>query len=98
MPSHASHLLQPLDIGCFSPLKTAYSKQIEHLVKNCIHYITKVEFLLAFKTAFDKAFTLSNIQGAFRGSGIFPFNPEAVLSQLSPILRTPSPDLPDELV
>jgi hypothetical protein len=55
------YILQPLDISCFSPLKTAYSKQIEHLVKNCIHYITKVEFLLAFKPAFDKAFTLSNI-------------------------------------
>jgi hypothetical protein len=97
MPSHTSHLLQPLDIGCFSPLKTAYSKQIEHLVKNHIYHITKVEFLPAFKEAFDKAFTLSNIQGAFRGSGIFLFNPEAVLSQLSPILRTPSPDLPEEL-
>jgi hypothetical protein len=96
MPSHTSHILQPLDIGCFSPLKTAYSKQVEHLVKNRIYHITKVEFLPAFKKAFDQAFTLSNIQGGFRGSGIFPFNPEAVLSQLSPILRTPSPDLPDE--
>jgi hypothetical protein len=61
MPPHASHLLQPLDVGCFSPLKTAYSKQIEHLVKNKIHHITKVEFLPAFKQAFDQAFTLSNI-------------------------------------
>jgi hypothetical protein len=61
MPPHASHLLQPLDVGCFGPLKTAYSKQIEHLVKNNVHHITKVEFLLAFKQAFDQAFTLSNI-------------------------------------
>jgi len=27
MPPHSSHLLQPLDVGCFSPLKTAFSKQ-----------------------------------------------------------------------
>ena len=26
MPPHSSHLLQPLDVGCFSPLKTAFSK------------------------------------------------------------------------
>jgi hypothetical protein len=52
---------QPLDVGCFSPLKTAYSKQIEHLVKNKIHHITKVEFLPAFKQAFNQVFTLSNI-------------------------------------
>jgi hypothetical protein len=96
MPPYASHLLQPLDIGCFSPLKTAYSKQIEDLVKNQIHHITKVEFLSAFKKAFHQAFTLSNIQGAFRGSGIFPFDPEAVLSRLGPAIRIPSPELPTE--
>jgi hypothetical protein len=96
MPPHASHLLQPLDVGCFSPLKTAYSKQIEHLVKNKIHHITKVEFLPAFKQAFDQAFTLSNIQGAFRGSGIFPFDPKAVLSRVGPAIRTPSPELPTQ--
>ena len=27
MPPHSSHLLQPLDVGCFGPLKQAYSKQ-----------------------------------------------------------------------
>jgi hypothetical protein len=98
MPPHASHILQPLDIGCFSPLKTAYSKQIEYLVKNHIHHITKVEFLSAFKIAFDQAFTTSNIQGSFRGSGIYPFNPETVLSNLDVIVRTPSPELPEDLV
>jgi hypothetical protein len=96
MPSHASHILQPLDIGCFSPLKNAYSKQIEHLVRNRIQHITKVEFLSAFKTAFDQVFTLSNIQGSLRGSGIYPFDPEAVLSNLDVIIRTPSPDLPED--
>jgi hypothetical protein len=29
MPPQSSHLLQPLDIGCFSPLKRAYSRQME---------------------------------------------------------------------
>jgi hypothetical protein len=53
MPPYASHLLQPLDVSCFGPLKTVYSKQIKHLVKNKIHYITKVEFLLVFKQAFN---------------------------------------------
>jgi hypothetical protein len=61
MPPYASHLLQPLDISCFSPLKTIYSKQIKYLVKNKIHHITKVEFLPAFKQAFEQAFTSSNI-------------------------------------
>jgi hypothetical protein len=26
MPSHSSHLLQPLGVGCFAPLKVSYSR------------------------------------------------------------------------
>jgi hypothetical protein len=26
MPAYLSHLLQPLDVGCFEPLKRAYGK------------------------------------------------------------------------
>ena len=32
MPAHSSHLLQPLDVGCFGPLKQLYSKEIEDLM------------------------------------------------------------------
>jgi hypothetical protein len=32
MPSHSSHILQPLDIGCFGPLKQAYGRQIETIL------------------------------------------------------------------
>ena len=28
LPPHSSHLLQPLDVGCFNPLKTAYGKEL----------------------------------------------------------------------
>ena len=41
MPAHSSHILQPLDVGCFSPLKKAYGRQIEHLMKASITHITK---------------------------------------------------------
>lgn len=30
MPLNSSHPLQPLDIGCFGPLKKAYGRQIEN--------------------------------------------------------------------
>jgi DDE superfamily endonuclease len=48
MPSHSSHLLQPLDVGCFTPLKQAYGRQIEDLIRNHINYVTNLEFLPAF--------------------------------------------------
>ncbi|EMD60751.1 hypothetical protein COCSADRAFT_163186 [Bipolaris sorokiniana ND90Pr] len=43
----------PLDVGCFSPLKRAYSREVESLIRYHINHITKLEFLPAFKVAFD---------------------------------------------
>jgi len=93
MPPHSSHRLQPLDVGCFGPLKAAYSRQIEGLMKVQITHVSKVEFFHAFYAAFQKAITISNIQGGFRGAGIVPFDPQSVISKLDVVLRTPSPPL-----
>jgi len=94
MPPHSSHLLQPLDVGCFAPLKQAYGRQAENLMRNRINHITKLEFLPCFKAAYNAVFTSSNIQGGFRGAGLVPFDPERVITGLDVKLRTPSPQLP----
>jgi hypothetical protein len=65
MPSHSSHLLQPLDVGCFAPLKKAYGRQAEDLMRNKITHITKTEFLPCFIAAHNASITKSNIQGGF---------------------------------
>jgi hypothetical protein len=91
MPPHSSHLLQPLDVGCFSPLKRAYSREVESLIRHHINHITKLEFLPAFKAAFNRSFTSANIGSAFRGAGLVPHCPDAVLSKLDVQLRTPTP-------
>jgi hypothetical protein len=95
MPSHSSHLLQPLDVGCFAPLKKAYGNQVENLIRNHINHVTKLELLPAFKAAFENAITKENICGGFRGAGLIPYAPEAVLSQLEVRLRTPTPLVED---
>jgi hypothetical protein len=82
MPPHSSHLLQPLDVGCFSPLKKAYGKQIEGYMRGNQTHITKEDFFPAFYAAFQEAITPRNIQGGFRGAGITPFSPERVLEGL----------------
>lgn len=91
MPPHSSHILQPLDVGCFGPLKKAYGRQIEEMMRAHISHITKDDFFPAFYAAFLDAMTESNIQGGFRGAGLVPFNPESVLSTLDLRLRTPTP-------
>jgi hypothetical protein len=91
MPPHSSHLLQPLDVACFSPLKRSYGDAISALARSRIHHINKETFLPAFKVAFEKTFTAENIRAGFRGAGLVPHNPEAVLSKLDVRLRTPTP-------
>ena len=91
MPPHSSHLLQPLDIGCFGPLKTAYGRAIEHLIRCSITHVSKTEFFPAFYAAHAAAMTRSNIDGGFRGAGLVPLNPENVILKLDMQLRTPTP-------
>jgi hypothetical protein len=91
MPPHSSYLLQPLNIGCFSPLKRAYGDEISSLARYGTKKIKKEAFLLAFKAAFEKAMTKENIYAGFRGAGLVLHNPEAVISRLDVVLCTPTP-------
>jgi hypothetical protein len=92
MPPHSSHILQPLDVGCFGPLKQAYGRQIEKKMRAGTNHITKEDFFPAFLAAFQEALTENNTRGGFRGTGLVPFNPETVISQLNIKLRTPTPE------
>jgi hypothetical protein len=91
MPSHSSHLLQPLDVACFAPLKRSYSDGISALARNYIHHISKETFLPAFKAAYKYTFTEANARVGFRGAGLIPFNPDIVLLKLDVRLRTLTP-------
>jgi hypothetical protein len=97
MPPHLSHLLQPLNVACFSPLKRLYSDEVLALAHSCIYYIKKETFLLAFKAAFSKAFTIENICAGFRGARLVPHNLEVVLLKLNVRLRTLTPLKPSNI-
>lgn len=57
LPTYSSHLTQPLDISIFRPLKKAYGTEISFLARANVIYITKDDFLPAFKTTFEVIFT-----------------------------------------
>jgi hypothetical protein len=94
MPPHASYILQPLDVGCFAPLKRAYKKEINVLANSHINHIDKKAFLATFTQVFGSAFSKENIISSFRATGLVPYNPGAVLLKLEVKPRTPSPPLP----
>jgi DDE superfamily endonuclease/Tc5 transposase DNA-binding domain len=88
MPPHSSHILQPLDVGCFSPLKSAYGRLVADLARRQIFHVDKPEFLEMYLQARASIFSEKTIKNAFKATGIVPFNPNYVLSKL---IATPSP-------
>jgi hypothetical protein len=78
----------------FSVLKRAYGKEIDTFIRTHINHITKVEFFLAYKAAHLATFTKANMEAGFRGTGLVPFNPDAVISKLDVNVRTTTPTSP----
>jgi hypothetical protein len=84
LPPHTSHVMQPLDIASFSPLKTAITSEVDAIFRTSSKRILRVEWTSAYIRARGKYFKPSTIESAFRKSGIYPFNPEIILSTLDP--------------
>lgn len=91
MPAHSSHLLQPLDIGCFAVLKRSYGQLVETKMRLGLNHIDKLDFLEAYPHARIEAFKPNTIKNSFTAAGLVPFDPDRVLSKLNIQLRTPTP-------
>ena len=87
MPAHTSHILQPLDVSCFGPLKKAYGSQIENKLRLGINHINKEEFIPAFVIAYQQAMTTRNITSGFKATSLIPFDLDQVLSQLTLVVK-----------
>jgi hypothetical protein len=88
MPPHLSHILQPLDIVCFSLLKRKYSQHVRDLARKRKFHTNKEGFLPAFKDAFCNVFTEAICRKAFEASGLVSLNAQVVLDCLEVRLRT----------
>jgi len=71
---HSSHLLQPLDVGVFSPLKAAVSAELDRLIRVGVNRLEKVEWVESYIRARPNAFTEKNIRAGWRHSGLAPTN------------------------
>jgi hypothetical protein len=83
MPAHSSHLLQPLDVSCFAPLKQIYGQQIQNHIELGINHIDKRTFLSAYQYTRIRALSSVNIRSGFTATGLVPYNPQYVLDSLN---------------
>jgi hypothetical protein len=88
LPSHTTHALQPCDVGVFGPLAHAWKSQVTQASQNNIA-ITKDNLLLYYHKARTIALKSTTIKSAFRKTGIYPFDRNAIpLSAFEPAKNT----------
>ena len=63
-------------------IQHAYAKQVAQLACDGKTHISKLDFIDLLAKARSRAFTPSNIAEAWRGAGIEPYDPSAVMKKL----------------
>jgi hypothetical protein len=92
---HTSHVLQPLDVAIFGPLKKRLTAALSHLNEAQLTRIQKAEWLDAYIKARRVAILKENIDSAWRGAGLRPFQPQRVIRATTLLLpTTPTPERP----
>ena len=91
MPPHSSHLLQPLDVACFRPLKHFYGQKVQEMSIDGRKTIDKTEFLSIYSSIHRHALSKANILSGFKATGLIPLNSESVISKLQLQMKTPTP-------
>ncbi|KAL2102377.1 hypothetical protein ACEWY4_001545 [Coilia grayii] len=94
LPSHTTHVLQPLDVSVYGPLKAAFTDMARclGLVRGNLT-IGKRNFTPVLKVALEQACNPRNIRSGFRKTGLFPLDRKAVdESKLVKGLHRPSDD------
>jgi len=81
-PAHGTHIYQGLDVVIFAILKLLLSKERDKLLWDTGTAITKSNFLSVITNAYIQALTPRNIKTAFHKTGIHPFNPDVVTSDM----------------
>jgi hypothetical protein len=93
LPPHSSHRLQPLDVGMFKPLSSAYTAELNNLSQRSqgLVEVQKSDFLWLFWAAWTHAFTSDKTLSSFAATGVHPRDADAVLKHLK--RSTPQQDI-----
>ena len=90
LPPNTTHITQPLDKGCFGPLKVCWKEECHNFMSdNPGKVVNRYVFSQLLSRAWSKAMSIRNIAGGFKVCGIYPFNRDA--------LRVPLKEQPKQM-
>jgi hypothetical protein len=85
LPSHTSHALQPLDVACFRPFKTAFRVYRDiWSIANKGQQCKKEDLAQWMSLSLKKALTPENIKAGFRATGILPLDKDRMSAKMGP--------------
>ena len=90
LPPHTLHMLQPLDVRVFAPLKRALAVETDIASRLENGRVQQVEWNKMYIRAREKAITPANIGSGWNAAGIEPLSPITVLDKLA-TTQTPRP-------
>lgn len=90
LPAHTTHLLQPLDVNLFQPLKHWHKQALEYSRRTGCYDFNKVEFLAEIGNIRRQAFKRRSIIDAWAKTGLIPYNPTVVLSKIQEMGAPPA--------
>ncbi|KMQ88832.1 tigger transposable element-derived protein 6-like protein, partial [Lasius niger] len=84
---NSTHILQPMDVAMFHPLKKAWKNVIhDWRMEHNAAALKREAFPLVLKKAIDSINSAKNLQNGFRTCGLFPFDSDAI--NYSKLLQT----------
>lgn len=78
-PPHTTHLLQPLDVAAYGPLKKVWARQLkEYKLQTMAGKVDKSVFPSILAKMWDQILIPEHLIGGFRGAGIHPLCRDAI--------------------
>lgn len=90
LPPHCSHILQPLDVSVFSPLKRALAVETDAISRLDSGRIPHTEWVEMYIRARQRAIISANILAGWKATGLSPLSPITVYNLLLKPLAKPT--------